>query len=133
MSLDVFLTAFRGGEEVPVDRNALELSLARNGLAAEQTEALTADGGRAQMLVDEDGASFLVEKLTPELTRLVFEVARESRLVVLPADGTPNVYLVDPALAAGLPEDLEPNVVATSAALYARLGASADVHGAQQA
>jgi hypothetical protein len=133
VSLDVFLTAFRGGEEVPVDRNALELSLARNGLAAEQTEALTADGGRAQMLVDEDGASFLVEKLTPELTRLVFEVARESRLVVLPADGTPNVYLVDPALAAGLPEDLEPNVVATSAALYARLGASADVHGAQQA
>jgi len=133
MSLDVFLTAFRGGEEVPVDRNALELSLARNGLAAEQTEALTADGGKAHMLVDEDGASFLVQRLTPELSRLVFDVARDSRLVVLPADGTPNVYLVDPAHAAGLPDDLEPNVVATSAALYARLRASADLHGAQPA
>ena len=133
MSLDVFLTAFRGGEEVPVDRDALDISLARNGLTAEQTEALTADGGRAHLLVDEDGASFLVEALTPELSRLVFDLARDSKLVVLPADGTPNVFLVDRAQAAGLPEDLEPNIVATSAALHARLRASAEAHGAQPA
>ena len=130
MSLDVFLTAFRGGEEVPVDRDALEISLARNGLTGAHTEALTADGGHAQLLVDEDGASFLVDRLTPELSRLVYDVARDSHLVVLPADGTPNVFLVEPALAAGLPEDLEPNMVATSAALYERLRASAESRGA---
>ena len=133
MSLDVFLTAFRGGEEVPVDRDALEISLARNGLTGAQTEALTPDGGHAQLLVDEDGASFLVDRLTPELSRLVYDVARESHLVVLPADGTPNVFLVEPALAAGLPEDLEPNMVATSAALYERLRASAESRGAHTA
>ena len=132
MSLDVFLTAFRGGEEVPVDRDALETSLARNGLAGAHTEARTTDGGHAELLVDFDGASFLVDALTPELARLVFDVASESRLVVLPADGTPNVFLVEPALAAGLPEDLEPNVVATSAALYERLRASAEMRGAHQ-
>jgi hypothetical protein len=131
MSLDLFLTAFRGGAEVPVDRDSLEVSLARNGLAGQLTEALTADGGRAQLLVDEDGASFLVQKLTPELSRLVFDVARDSRLVVLPADGTPNVFLVDAALAAGLPEDLEPKIVGTSAALYERLRSSGEARGPQ--
>ena len=133
MSLDVFLTTFRGGEEVPVDLNALEMSLARNGLSGVRTEAVTADGGHAQLLVDEDGASFLVDRLTPELSRLVFEVARESHLVVLPADGTPNVFLVEPGLAAGLPEDLEPNLVATSAALYERLRSSVEGRGAHPA
>ena len=133
MSLDVFLTAFRGGEEVPVDRDALEMSLARNGLTGARTEARTTDGGHAQLLVDEDGASFLVDRLTPELSRLVYEVARESHLVVLPADGSPHVFLVEPALAAGLPEDLEPNLVATSAALYERLRASAELRGAHPA
>jgi hypothetical protein len=133
MSLDVFLTTFRGGEEVPVDLNVLEMSLARNGLTGAQTEARTADGGHAHLLVDEDGASFLVDRLTPELSRLVYDVARESHLVVLPADGTPNVFLVEAALAAGLPEDLEPNMVATSAALYERLRASAEARGAHTA
>jgi len=133
VSLDVFLTTFRGGEEVPVDLDALETSLARNGLSGARTEALTADGGHAQLLVDEDGASFLVDRLTPELSRLVFDVARECHLVVLPADGTPNVFLVEPALAAGLPEDLEPNLVATSAALFERLRVSAEARGAQPA
>jgi hypothetical protein len=133
MSLDLFLAAFRGGEEVPVDLTALELALAHNGLAGERTEAMTADGGRALLLVDEDGASFLVERLTPELSRLVFDVARETQLVLLPADGTPNVFVVDAAHGAGLPDDLEPSVVGTSGALYDRLRASAETRGARPA
>jgi hypothetical protein len=94
---------------------------------------MTADGGRAQLLVDEDGASFLVERLTPELSRLVFDVARETRLVVLPADGTPKVFVVDAADVAGLPDDLEPSLVGSSAALYERLRASAETRGARPA
>jgi len=130
--LDVFLTAFRDGEEVPVERDALEMSLARNGLTGAYTEALTRDGGRSQLLVDDDGASFLVDTLTPELSRLIFDVARDTRLVVLPADGSPNVYLVDKAQATDLPHDLEARVVGSSASLHELLRASAEARGAHQ-
>lgn len=132
-SLDVFLAAFRDGVEVPVDRDALEISLARNGLTGDSTEALTRDGGRSQLLVDDDGASFLVQSLTPELSALVFDVAREARLIVLPADGTPTAFVVDGAHSGGLPPDLVAKVVHTSRALHDLLRASAKVRGAQTA
>ena len=131
MTLDVFLTSFRGGEEVPVDSDALDAALAANGLAGDRAGVRTPDGGRADLLVDTDGASFLIERLTPEVARLVFDVARASRLVVLPADGTPNAYVAEEGLAAGLPEDLTPHVVTTSASLNEALEVSAEARGAR--
>jgi hypothetical protein len=131
MTLDVFLTSFRGGEEVPVDSDALDAALAANGLAGEQAGVRTADGGRADLLVDTDGASFLIERLTPEVSRLLFDVAQAARLVVLPADGTPNAYVAEEVLAAGLPEDLTPHVVTTSASLNEALEASAEARGSR--
>ena len=131
MTLDVFLTSFRRGEEVPVDRDAMDAALAANGLAGEHAVVRTGDGGTADLLVDTDGASFLITRLTPEVSRLLFDVAGAARLVVLPADGTPNAYVVDERLAAGLPEDLSPHVVTTSASLNAALEASAEARGAR--
>ena len=131
MTLDVFLTSFRNGEEVPVDGDALETALAANGLNGAHTAVRTADGGTADLLVDTDGASFLITRLTSDLARLVFDVARSARLVVLPADGTPNAYVVDEGLAVGLPEDLYPHVMTTSASLNAALEASAEARGAR--
>jgi hypothetical protein len=131
MTLDVFLTSFRNGTEVPVDDDALEAALAANGLAGQQTVVRTTDGGTSDLLIDTDGASFLITRLTPDLSRLLFDVAQAARLVVLPADGTPNAYVVDEGLAAGLPEDLSPHVVTTSASLNAALEASAEARGAR--
>jgi hypothetical protein len=131
--LDVFLTSFRGGEEVPVDLDALDSALAANGISGERTTVRTTDGGNAQVLVDTDGASFMIEQLTPELSRLLFDIAREAQLVVLPADGTPNAYIVAPQLAAGLPEDLDANVIETSGALHEALHASSEARGARTA
>jgi hypothetical protein len=133
MTLDVFLTSFRSGEEVPVDSDALDAALAANGLAGERGGVRTADGGAADLLVDTDGASFLIARLTPEVSRLLFDVAEAARLVVVPADGTPNAYVVDEGLAAGLPEDLTPHVVTTSASLNAALETSAEARGARTA
>ena len=131
MTLDVFLTSFRSGEEVPVDSHVLDAALAANGLSGERAGVRTADGGRADLLVDTDGASFLIERLTPELSRLLFDVAHAARLVVLPADGTPNAYVAEEGLAVGLPEDLIPHVVTTSASLNEALEASAEARGAR--
>lgn len=131
MTLDVFLTSFRNGEEVPVDGDALETALAANGLGGGRTAARTADGGTADLLVDTDGASFLITRLTSDLARLVFDVAERARLVVLPADGTPNAFVVDEALAAGLPEDLHPHVMITSASLNEALETAAEARGAR--
>jgi hypothetical protein len=131
--LDVFLTSFRDGEEVPVDADALDAALAANGISGERTGVRTTDGGNAQLLVDTDGASCLIERLTPALSRLLFDVARAAELVVLPADGTPNAYIAAPQLAGGLPEDLDANVVTTGAALHEALRASAEARGARTA
>ena len=131
MTLDVFLTSFRNGEEVPVDRDSVETALAATGLSGEHTAVRTSDGGTADLLVDTDGASFLITRLTSDLSRLLFDVAQNARLVVLPADGTPNAYVADEVLAAGLPEDLQPHVLTTSAPLNTALEASAEARGAR--
>jgi hypothetical protein len=133
VTLDIFLTSFRGGEEVPVDLDSLEVALAANGISGERADVRTTDSGTAEVLVDTDGASFLVGRLTPELSRLLFDLARDANLVVLPADETPNAYVVDGRLAAGLPEDLETHVVATSAALHDALSVSVKARGARTA
>jgi hypothetical protein len=130
LTLDVFLTSFHGGEEIAVDREALETALARKGFAGESTTVSTPDGGNAQLLVDDDGASFLVQTLTPELSGLIFEVANETRLVTLPADGTPNVYVVDGAQVDELPQDLDASVVESRGALHEVLRASEEARGA---
>lgn len=129
--LDVFLASFRGGEEVSVDSDALGAALARNGLVGDRTKVATEDGGVAQLLVDDDGASFLVETLTPELSRVIFDVARESRLVTLPADGTPNAYVVDRAQLDELPHDLEAQLVESAGALHQLLLVSEEARGAR--
>ena len=131
MSLDVFLTSFRCGEEVPVDTEALETALAGNGLTGDRATVRTADKGIAELLVDTDGASFLVEQLTPQMSQLLFDLARDARLVVLPADGTPKAYVVDAGLAAALPDDLDSQVVSSSAALHSALQASVEARGAR--
>jgi hypothetical protein len=131
VSLDVFLTSFHGGEEVPVDAEALETALASNGLTGDQATVRTADTGTSELLVDTDGASFLIERLTPQMSQLLFDLARDARLVVLPADGTPTAYVVDAGLAAGLPDDLDSQVVSSSAALHSALQASIEARGAR--
>ncbi len=137
MSFDVFLTAFRFGEEVPVDTDALEAALAREGIAGENATVETADGGSADVLVDTDGASFLIERLTPELSRLLFAVASETRLVTLPADGTPAALVVDAAQTDELPEDLrdETSIVSSPAAMHTLLESARErrneIHGAR--
>jgi hypothetical protein len=131
VSLDIFLTSFRAGEEVPVEGDSLAATLAANGLAGERTAVRTADRGTAEVLIDTDGASFLVDRLTPQLSQLLFDVARDARLVVLPADGTPNAYVVDSGLAPDLPEDLDGHVVSSSASLHTVLQASAEARGAR--
>ena len=133
MMLDVFLTSFEEGEEVPVEPESLDFALAANGVTGDRATVRTTDGGTADLMVDTDGASFMIERLTPELSRVVFDIARDARLVVLPADGTPSAYLVDRRLAAGLPEDLEPSVVTTSSALHDALSASSEARGAHPA
>jgi hypothetical protein len=123
VSLDVFLTAFSGGEEVAVDLDLLEAALAGNGVAGERTGVRTPDGGLAEVLVDTDGASFLIARLTPQLSRLLYEVARETGLVTLPADGTAAAFVVDDAHLAQLPDELREaaSVVQSSASLHALL------------
>jgi hypothetical protein len=83
--IDVFLESFER-----FDRDAVEAALARNGV---ETEARTADGGDATVEVDEDGVAFFVRTLTPELARIVFDVAQSARLAILPADGTPTALV----------------------------------------
>jgi hypothetical protein len=126
MTFDVFLTSFRGGEEVPVDTDELEAALAREGIAGESAAVRTTDGGLAELLVDTDGASFLIARLTPELCRVLFAVAAEARLVTLPADGTPSALVIDSAQQLELPDELREaaSVVTSPRAMHALLESS---------
>jgi hypothetical protein len=98
VTLDVFLESAE-----PFDREAAETALARNGISAESTVS-TADGGEASVTIDDDGAVFVIQSLTPELAQVLFDVARRARLAILPADGTPTALVVGEVEA---PDELE--------------------------
>jgi hypothetical protein len=124
VTLDVFLESDDG-----FDRETVERALARNGVPADAT-VTTADGGEASVSVDEDGAVFVIDSLTPELAQILFDVARTARLAILPADGTPT------ALVAGevaVPDELEPVHVDSAAALFESLRRSEELRGARTA
>jgi hypothetical protein len=128
VTLDVFLES--AGD---FERDEAEASLARYGVAADSTVA-TADGGDASVTVDDDGCVFVVKSLTRELAQVLFDVARDADLAVLPADGTPIALVVGDA---EVDDELEPVYVDTPAELYEALRESItrkeEARGAHQA
>jgi hypothetical protein len=110
MTLDVFLES--GGA---FDRGAVEAALAENGIAGGEATVATADGGSAGVSLDDESCGFFVARLTPELARVVFDVARSARLAILPVDGTPIAIVVGDA---AVPDELEPLRVRTPGQVY---------------
>ena len=125
MSLDVFLES---GEAL--DREQVEAALARRGVGADSI-VTTADGGDAGVSVDEDGAVFIVHSLTRELAQVIFEVAVEADLAILPADGTPTAMVA--SYDATVPDDLDPVDVSDADALFDALRRSEELRGARTA
>ncbi len=113
MTLDVFLES--SGD---FERDEAEKALARNGVAADSTVA-TADGGDASVTLDDDGCVFVVKSLTRELAQILFDVARDADLAILPADGTPIALVVGDAEVDD--DELEPVYVDTPDELYEAL------------
>ena len=72
MTLDVFLESF---EEF--DRDAVETALARNGIAGGNATVQTADGGEAQLELDDDGVVLFVRTLTREEMLRALEEAKQ--------------------------------------------------------
>jgi hypothetical protein len=124
VTLDVFLESDAG-----FDRDAAEAALARNGVAADSSVS-TADGGEADLTVDDDGCVFVIRSLTPELAQILFDLARAARLAILPADGTPTALVAGEA---AVPEELEPKHVESAAALFESLRRSEELRGARSA
>ena len=124
MSLDVFLES---GDEL--DREAVEAAFARHGVGSDSIVA-TADGGEASVSLDEDGAVFVVRTLSHELARVIFDVAAETGLAILPADGTPTAFVAGDAV---VPDELEPVDVADAEALLEALRHSEELRGARTA
>ena len=89
MTLDVFLESPAG-----FDAGAVEAALAANGIVGDGATLATADGGRAELTLEDDVCGFLVQELTPDLARIVFDVATSARLAILPVDGTPTALVV---------------------------------------
>jgi len=112
VTLDVFLESEDG-----FDRETVERALARNGVPADAT-VTTADGGEASVSLDEDGAVFVIDSLTPELAQILFDVARTAQLAILPADGTPIALVAGEAT---VPDELEPLRLDTATQLYEAL------------
>jgi hypothetical protein len=113
VTLDVFLES--AGE---FERDETEKALARNGVSADSTVA-TADGGDASVTLDDDGCVFVVQSLTQELAQILFDVARDADLAILPADGTPIALVVGDAEVDD--DELEPVYVDTPDELYEAL------------
>ena len=124
MSLDVVLES---GDEL--DREDVEAALARHGVGADSIVS-TADGGEAAVSVDDDGAVFVVRSLTRELAQVVFEVAVEADLAILPADGTPTAFVAGDAIA---PDDVDEVEVPDAEALFDALRRSEELRGARTA
>jgi len=129
VSLDVFLESF--GE---FDRDAVETALARNGISGANATVNTADGGEAQLELDDDGVVLFVRTLTPELARIVYDVARSARLAILPADGTATAIVIGDT---SVPDELEPVTARTASQLHETLQQSVtrreEMRGARQA
>ena len=128
MTLDVFLESADDFE-----RDETEAALARNGVSADSTVA-TADGGDASITLDDDGCVFVVKSLTQELAQILFDVARDADLAILPADGTPIAIVAGDA---EVDDELEPVYVDTADELYEALRQSVtrkeEARGARQA
>jgi hypothetical protein len=124
VTLDVFLES---GDAF--DREEAEAAFARHGVPTDST-VTTADGGDASVSVDDDGAVFVINTLTPELAQILFDVAEGARLAILPADGTPNALVAGEAT---VPEDLDPVDVTSAAQLYESLRVSEELRGARPA
>jgi hypothetical protein len=124
VTLDVFLES--GAE---FDREATEAALARNGVAPDSSVS-TADGGEAEITVDDDGCVFVVRSLTPELAQVLFDVARTAGLAILPADGTPVALVPGDAV---VPDELEPMDVRSAEELHDALRRSEEARGARSA
>ena len=124
MSLDVFLESV---DELDVED--VEAALARHGVGADSLVS-TADGGEAGVSVDDDGAVFVVRSLTRELAQVIFEVAVEADLAILPADGTPTAFVAGDAIA---PDDLDEVEVPDADALFGALRRSEELRGARTA
>jgi len=113
VTLDVFLESFD-----EFDRDAVETALARNGISGANATVNTADGGEAQFELDDDGVVLFIRTLTPELARIVFDVARQARLAILPADGSATAIVIGDT---SVPDELEPVTARTSAQLHETL------------
>jgi hypothetical protein len=113
VTLDVFLESFD-----EFDRDAVEVALARNGIGDDDAPVETADGGYALVTVDDETCTFFVTSLTPELSKIILDVARAARLAILPADGTATTIL---PRRLDVPEDLEPVRVRTADQLHEAL------------
>ncbi|MFL6015221.1 MAG: hypothetical protein ACJ74P_13210 [Gaiellaceae bacterium] len=124
MTLDVFLESV---DELDVEE--VEAALARHGVGADSIVS-TADGGEAGVSVDDDGAVFVVRSLTRELAQVIFEVAVEADLAILPADGTPTAFVAGDAIAPG---DLDEVEVPDAEALFGALRRSEELRGARTA
>ena len=129
MSLDVFLESFD-----EFDRDAVETALARNGISGANATVNTADGGEAQLELDDDGVVLFVRTLTPELARIVYDVARSARLAILPADGTATAIVIGDT---SVPDELDPVTARTASQLHETLQQSVtrreEMRGARQA
>jgi hypothetical protein len=124
LSLDVFLESV---DELDVEE--VEAALARHGVGADSIVS-TADGGEAGVSVDDDGAVFVVRSLTRELAQVIFEIAVEADLAILPADGTPTAFVAGDGIA---PDDLDEVEVPDAEALFGALRRSEELRGARTA
>jgi hypothetical protein len=125
LSLDVFLES---GDDL--DREQVESALARHGVG-DDSIVTTADGGDAGVSLDDDGAVFIVRSLTRELAQVIFEVAVDVDLAILPADGTPTAFVA--SYDATVPDDLDPIEVPDADALFDALRRSEELRGARTA
>jgi len=127
--LDIFL------EGDAFDRERVERALAANGIAGDGDTIETADGGFADITVEDDSVGFLVGTLSAEIASIVFDVARRTGLAILPVDGTPAAIVT--ADDAEPPEDLEPVRASTAADVFEALQLSVarrkEIRGAHQA
>jgi hypothetical protein len=125
LTLDVFLES---GDEL--DREQVEGVFARHGVGIDSI-VTTVDGGEANVSLDGDGAVFIVRSLTRELAQVIFEVAGDAGLAILPADGTPTALVADDDVT--VPDELDAVDVSDPDALFEALRRSEELRGARTA